>query len=420
MPFSKIKEEVSQFYSKATKTGEIPGREYHAIIMMREIQPYVSDIDGYWFNYGFYLNNVGLVQEAINAFIKSLEFNFAGIHWPAYAILGKLYSETNQRLEADHWYDLTIKENSPVAGTCWILKGSNLSMLGDFERAKECYENSLKDISGECDKDEALFNLANICCIKGDYERGLEFIKRSYSIDPEVKRTNRLLNDVESLINFELKNQKFKTKDAVKSKFDLADEYIKKEWYFCALETLREYQKQIPKNPKIWERMGVCMINVGMGREGRKALNMALEYSDGAEQKTIYSTMAELCMDFGSLSEADKWFEKTILCQGFVEDWVFFRRGECLAKMGKYIKARECFEQSIDCEGSWVNPDMKYLSVGLMFRNEERFEDAVSALREALRLNPKNEKAKEALDGLSGIDKTIEYAKQECERIKSL
>lgn len=53
MPFSKIKEEVSQFYSKATKTGEIPGREYHAIIMMREIQPYVSDIDGYWFNYGF-------------------------------------------------------------------------------------------------------------------------------------------------------------------------------------------------------------------------------------------------------------------------------------------------------------------------------------------------------------------------------
>ncbi len=87
--------------------------------------------------------------------------------------------------DACPWFEIGCKYSGIDSGWPWILRGSNLISLGEFETAITCFETALR--GDHALKDEAYFNLGLAYRASGTYEQAISCFKSALQITPDYE-----------------------------------------------------------------------------------------------------------------------------------------------------------------------------------------------------------------------------------------
>jgi len=150
----------------------------------------------------------------------------------------------------------------------------------------------------------------------------------------------------------------------------------------------------------------VVELLLGRSQEAMDALLKALEFAPEQIKSTIFGRIGFLCRQHISPMEAEKWFKQATENTQKPIGWAWILRGANLAVMGEYERALDCYQEALNLEE--IDRDEVFLNIGLVLRAMKRYNEAILAFQEALKLNPTYQEAQWNLEGLLDIEETLQ------------
>jgi tetratricopeptide (TPR) repeat protein len=134
-----------------------------------------------WFMYGDALRVLGLVHEAERGLVRSQEL-CPGQPWPRVR-LGMVKEQLGHRESAEQDY-AAVADHADVtrAGWYWVVRGTNLAALGQFDQAEACHRAALE--CDDVDRGEACLNLGYVLRARGRYDEAAEAFRRCLRVSP--------------------------------------------------------------------------------------------------------------------------------------------------------------------------------------------------------------------------------------------
>lgn len=169
------------------------------------------------------------------------------------------------------------------------------------------------------------------------------------------------------------------------------------------VELLQPYLQLRPNHGRAWFLYGECLRIIGRSQEARDALLKALEFAPEKTKSNILGRIGFLCRQHGTPMEAEKWFKQATEKSQKI-GWVWILRGANLAIMGEYEKALDCYQKALNLED--IDRDEVFLNMGLVLRAMKKYNEAILAFQEALKINPTYQEAQWNLEGLFDIEET--------------
>jgi len=171
------------------------------------------------------------------------------------------------------------------------------------------------------------------------------------------------------------------------------------------VELLQPYLQLRPNHGQAWFLYGECLRIVGRSQEAMDALLKALEFAPEKIKSNIFGRIGFLCRQHISPLEAEKWFKQATEKPQKPIGWAWILRGANLTIMGEYEKALDCYQEALNLED--IDRDEVFLNMGLVLRAMKRYNEAILAFQEALKLNPTYQEAQWNLEGLLDIEETL-------------
>lgn len=169
----------------------------------------------------------------------------------------------------------------------------------------------------------------------------------------------------------------------------------------CQLRLARQYVSRHPRNA-----IGLCVLGEALGMmeqhsEARStfcsALRLASMDKDLEDRADfIYVQIGHMYDHKGNRHRAEMWYRRAVKCYVNTNNLVFL--GTCLAGQGRFDEAEHLLRRAVKVESS--NPDEAYYNLGIIFRNTERYDEALVCLERAIELDPDYELAKGARDDI--------------------
>lgn len=128
--------------------------------------------------------------------------------------------------------------------------------------------------------------------------------------------------------------------------------------------------------------------------EAEHSLCRAQELFNDQSEYAVHAELGHLYEDWGRLELALASYEKAVLLRpGDASGYI--NAGAVLARLGRFEEAAAFHQRGTECSEGCV--DEAHHNLGLIFRAQERFADAVSCFESALAIDPAYEAAQVAL-----------------------
>jgi tetratricopeptide (TPR) repeat protein len=172
-----------------------------------------------------------------------------------------------------------------------------------------------------------------------------------------------------------------------------------------AIEILKYYLTHRPDDGKAWMCYADCLRLVGRYQDAMDAFYNCLEFAPEEKKPGIYARIGFLCTFFRSPLEAENWYKLGAINKNCNEGWVWLLRGINLSKLGRYGEALDCLEKASRFED--VDQSEICLNRGIIMRTLGKYNDAKNAFNDAIIHDNEYDEAKKCIEGLKGIDQTI-------------
>jgi tetratricopeptide (TPR) repeat protein len=173
-------------------------------------------------------------------------------------------------------------------------------------------------------------------------------------------------------------------------------------------ELLTAYVRYRATDSRAWLLLGDALRKLWRFAEAERALREAAQLPDGDTQASAVARIGMLFKHVGHRAEAEMWFAKaTADAYGASQGWIWIARGANLAVAGQFSEAEQCHRRAAEFEDY---RDEAQLNLGYVLRAQRRYHEAVLAFGEALSITPDYPEAREALEGLSGMEEAMDLA----------
>lgn len=409
---------VDSAYELACKESKVQGREIHSVELLRKYLR-LRPQDGWsWVLFAEALESIGRGFEAIGVYEKSIEFLPNEI---LHLRIGTLTKDHISLVEAESWYQLSTRTKKPP-GYSWGWQGSFYAQLGNYEKAWECFQNALNSTES-VDKDEIFYQMGCLAVYEQKYEEAITNFKVAIKIDPNYPGALIYLRSLEGMGETLIQVRKIRSiedSEDIKSKMKFLDEIFEiakmefkaEDREIHAQELLQEYLKLRPHHADAWTLMGKCLDVHCRYKESINAFKKALDLISPESKYKVYPAMAKVIAIYESRKVAEELYRKAIDQSPTSIGWIWSWRARNLNQMGEYKKAINCYKEALDTAPSTFDKEDVVFEMGKILRGEGRYDEAETAFEEVLRINPENEDAKIALDGISDIEKSLEICAQ--------
>ncbi|MEK8020581.1 MAG: tetratricopeptide repeat protein [Candidatus Parabeggiatoa sp.] len=188
------------------------------------------------------------------------------------------------------------------------------------------------------------------------------------------------------------------------------EQFDKSDCEIHVVELLGPYLKKRPKHGPAWLLYGDALRIIGRAKQAMDALLTALELAPETEKSYIYGRIGLLCQTYHSPAEAEKWYKRATENESKPVAWLWILRGSNLAALEEYEKSLNCLQKASRLKSE--ERDEAFLNMALVLRAKGQYSPAIEALKQALEINPSYQEAQSVLNGLIGIEQTIEKARK--------
>ncbi|BBB67698.1 hypothetical protein UNDYM_3445 [Undibacterium sp. YM2] len=171
------------------------------------------------------------------------------------------------------------------------------------------------------------------------------------------------------------------------------------------VELLEVYVKSRPQHGRAWSLYGAALKDLSRNKESLQALITAYKLAPETYKGFVAMQIAVLVQDFQSPKEALPWFETGCKHADIDHGWPWILKGANLMYMEEFDAAISCFE--IALREDHHLKDESYFNLGLAYRAQGRYEQAIDSFKSALQINPAYEEAINALAGMDNLPDTF-------------
>ena len=394
---TKLISEGNEFYRKGRLGDAV--RAYNQAIKMDPDNPVA------WNNKGLILAVAGNYNEALKCHNKAFELDPS--HVDAISNIGMAHTKLDNLEEAIEWYDKAIKID-PKHETTWNNKGNLLSKLKRYEEAMECYDRALKInpsyLAAMNNKSVELIHLKRYnealsllnTVLKGrplfsegwyvkgkayigmgKFDKAIVCLERSHRLNTDFHQAKKALDILRKKL-VEAPGKKVGSTEKKQPKTHREQEKIEK-----------SIEKEILK-----PRSEVEIIGDEFERPDEhlnKEEKIVLEYlADDEKSKTALKKEIGNKLSMPAVLRGLEGLEKKgLIASNQVGRGTFYAKTEALGSIEE-----EIIEEPEDYEESDTSNDFHGLVArGRRYIDGERYKDASSSLRKALKINPYDDMA---------------------------
>ena len=162
----------------------------------------------------------------------------------------------------------------------------------------------------------------------------------------------------------------------------------------CAIILGYRLVERFPEFSSAWLLLGGMLYLVARYEEAERALLKALKLMAQEHRWVALQQLGQLFREAGDYARSAEWHRKQV--DEFPRDASgYICLGAVLAKSGQLAEAEKVHRRGTQCETGAV--DEAYLNLGLVLRALQRYAEAAECFREAIRLDPNYDAAKDAL-----------------------
>ena len=300
--------------------------------------------------------DAGDYQAAADYFKRALSYDSSSI---------EIYKRLALALRYQKKYDEAISyakqsiDKKPDDVDAKILLGNIYFEMARYADAIEQYRKAL-DIAPE--NPTALYNLASALIKTGDEFAAAEYLKRAASIDKFGEIAYRASSSLGILYT-------------EKGDLELAEKYLKQS------VSIR------PNNPVNRYNLGLVYMKSGKEEDALKEFAIAEEYS--SEEAKMLENLGDVYGRLGRYDKSVNLYEK-ILKNNSRNVRVLARIGEIHYKNGELDKAFDAYKKITMIEPASENARNAYLNMGNILDDAQRFDEAAEAYQKAISLNAKD------------------------------
>ncbi|HID99941.1 MAG TPA: tetratricopeptide repeat protein [Thiotrichaceae bacterium] len=188
------------------------------------------------------------------------------------------------------------------------------------------------------------------------------------------------------------------------------EQFDKSDCEIHVVELLAPYLKKRPKQGPAWLLYGDALRIIGRAKQAMDALLTALELAPEKEKSYIYGRIGLLCQTHHSPAESEKWYKRATETETMPVAWLWILRAYNLTALEQYEKSLNCLQKATRLKSE--ERDEAFLNIALVFRAMGQYSQAIEALKQALEINPSYQEAQSVLNGLIGIEETIDKARK--------
>jgi len=176
------------------------------------------------------------------------------------------------------------------------------------------------------------------------------------------------------------------------------------------VELLAPYLNKRPKHGPAWLLYGDALRIIGRHRQAKDALLTALELAPETEKSYINGRIGLLCQTHNSPVESEKGYKLATENETKPVAWLWILRGSNLAVLEQYENSLNGLQKATSFKSE--ERDEAFLNIALVLRAMGKYSEAIEALKQALEINPSYQEAQSVLNGLIGIEQTIDKARK--------
>jgi tetratricopeptide (TPR) repeat protein len=169
----------------------------------------------------------------------------------------------------------------------------------------------------------------------------------------------------------------------------------------CQVEVAQLYTRIFPKEYAGWLALADALGHLARYDEAQTALCRAQQVAPSDRRTDIYIQSGHLHKNKCDLKNAERWYRRAVKHKETAGRLIFL--GAVLAKQGRFAEAKRCYRRAIRV--ATEPPDEAYFNLGLIFRAERKYEDALKNFNQALKIDPAYKLAKEACEDVLEVRK---------------
>ena len=151
----------------------------------------------------------------------------------------------------------------------------------------------------------------------------------------------------------------------------------------CHAELAIVYTRKYPNDFAGWIALADVLVHFARYEDARKALRKAQKLAPAKRQSFIYVQWGHFERERNDLKSAERWYRRAVKCKTTTSTLIFL--GAILAKQGRFSEAKKCHRQAVVLATD-TTEEASY-NLGLMFRAERKYKEALECFDRAIRID---------------------------------
>lgn len=157
-------------------------------------------------------------------------------------------------------------------------------------------------------------------------------------------------------------------------------------------EIAAQYTSKYPDIVWGWIALADILVSMAHYEAAHQALSRAEKMAPPSIRQHICAQWGHLYNKSCDLKRAERWYRRAVECKATTPVLIFL--GAVLAQQGRFSEAKRCHRRAARLATD--PPDEAYYNLGLILRAERRYSKALECFERAIKIDPKDNDAREA------------------------